>query len=336
MFKKISIYAYNLGVSNSPWTNVYGFARTLLALSLLLTLSLNDAKILFRPASGITEFPSCTNNISIFCIVPNDYLYLNIVKWVCVCLLILVASGWRPQITGIIHWYIAYSLQVSAMTIDGGEQVNAVLSLLLLPITLTDSRKWHWQAPIQKEIKSDKEIVKRIIAIVTFFVIRFQIAILYLHSTVAKVFNTEWIDGTAVYYYLADPMLGLPPLLYNLVQPILSSPFVVFATWGTLVLQICLFGALFVPEKHWNKFLIIALVFHESIAVMLGLISFSITMCGALILYLRPLDQEFKLLKKQNLTHSKNEPLNFNTMDKKSAVNESADIDRSVYTCRKI
>ncbi|HDR6821024.1 TPA: HTTM domain-containing protein [Bacillus thuringiensis] len=321
MFKKINSYAYNLGASNTPWTNVYGLARTLLALSLLLTLSLNDAQILFRPASGISEFPSCTKNISIFCLLPSDYIYLNIIRWVCVGLLLLVVSGWRPQITGIIHWFIAYSLQVSATTLDGGEQVNAVLSLLLLPITLTDSRKWHWQSPISTDINSSREIVKSIIAVVTFFVIRFQVAILYLHSTIAKLFNAEWVDGTAVYYYLADPMLGLPPLIYNLVKPILSSPLVVVATWGTLLLQICLFGALFAPRKYWNKFLILALVFHESIALMLGLVSFSVTMCGALILFLRPWDQEFKFIKKIALFHNKKEASS-ETRSTKLAVNK--------------
>lgn len=321
MFKKINTFAYNLGISNNPWTNVYGFARTLLALSLLLTLSLNNAEILFRPAAGIAEFPSCGNNISIFCLVPNEYVYLNIIRWICVILLLLVASGWRPRITGIIHWFIAYSLQVSAITVDGGEQVNAVLALLLLPITLTDSRKWHWQSPNPIEVNSEKEIFKSIIAIVTLFVIRFQIAILYLHSTIAKLFSAEWVDGTAVYYYLADPMLGLPPLLFNLVKPILSSPFVVVATWGTLLLQICLFGALFAPKKYWNKFLLLALVFHESIALMLGLISFSITMCGALILYLRPIEQEFNFSKIKGLIRPKNKSTNYTTSDKKTAVN---------------
>ncbi|PEJ17838.1 hypothetical protein CN887_29840 [Bacillus pseudomycoides] len=321
MFKKINSFAYNLGISNNPWTNVYGFARTLLALSLLLTLSLNNAEILFRPAAGITEFPSCRNNISIFCLVPNNYIYLNMIRWICVFLLLLVASGWRPRITGIIHWYVAYSLQVSAMIVDGGEQVNAVVSLLLIPITLTDSRKWHWQSFNPIEVNSEKEILKCIISTVTLFVIRFQIAILYLHSTVAKLFNAEWVDGTAVYYYLGDPILGLPPLLYDLVKPILSSPFVVVATWGTIILQMCLFGALFAPKKHWSKFLILALVFHESIAVMLGLISFSITMCGALILYLRPVEQEFNFSKIKGLSRSKNKMANYTTSNKKTSVN---------------
>lgn len=64
--------------------------------------------------------------------VPNDYMYLNIIKWLAIVLLIIIASGWRPRFTGIIHWWICYSLQNSALTLDGGEQVSAVITLLLI------------------------------------------------------------------------------------------------------------------------------------------------------------------------------------------------------------
>lgn len=298
MFKRIGLYAYRITVSSNPWTNVYGFARTLIALSMILTLSINPAETFFRPSSSSSEYPSCGNTFSLFCMVPNDYLYLNLIKWVAVILLLIVASGWRPRITGVVHWYIAYSFNVSALAIDGGEQVAVVLTLLLLPVTLTDSRKWHWQTYSCEDINTDKEVMKRIIAMVSFYAIRFQVAILYFHSTVAKLLNKEWVDGTAVYYYLNEPMLGLPSFLMNIVNPILSSGLVVIPTWGTILLQICLFGALFAPKKYWKYFLIAALLFHETIAVMLGLISFSIIMCAALILYLRPVESEFKFVKK--------------------------------------
>ena len=299
MFNKIGRYAIQLSVDNNPWTNVYGLARTILAIAMMMTLAFNDVSIFFRPISGRETFPLCEGAVSLFCTVPSDLTYLNVLRWVCVLVLLIVASGWRPRITAIFHLWIAYSMQVSAVTLDGGEQVNLVMTLLLLPIALTDSRKWHWtKVENNSDALPNNTINQRIIAIVSFHAIRFQIAILYLHSFIAKLFEETWIDGTAVYYFLQDPMVGLPPFLWNIVEPILTSSAVVIPTWGTLILQMFLFGAFFAPKRHWKYYLMAAMFLHELIAVMLGLISFSMSMSAALILYLIPFESNLDLLKK--------------------------------------
>ncbi|MFH6682314.1 hypothetical protein RI119_04800 [Bacillus amyloliquefaciens] len=86
---------------------------------------------------------SFSDTFSLFLLFP-DFRYIEIVKAVCICILILVVIGWRPRLTGFFHWWISYSFQNSAVTLDGGDQVAAVFTLLLLPLTLTDPRKWHW------------------------------------------------------------------------------------------------------------------------------------------------------------------------------------------------
>ncbi|MUK90366.1 hypothetical protein GMD78_18490 [Ornithinibacillus sp. L9] len=295
MFGNLGKGIYNYTLTFNPWTNVYGFSRSLLALATALTLVFNDINLLFKPSAGREYFPLCNNNISFFCIGPNDYFTLSVLKWIAIICLLVVASGWRPKFTGIIHWWISYSMNISATTIDGGEQVAAVITFLLIPITLTDRRKWHWQS-MEKEdtANSDKLIYSKIIALVSYNAIRVQVAIIYFHATVAKLFEETWLNGTAVYYYLNDPMLGLNPFLLTFINPILSSPLVVVATWGTLILQTLLFTALFSSKKYWRSFLIIALLLHEVIAVMFGLISFSLVMIGALVLYLRPLEDKFR------------------------------------------
>ncbi len=292
MFEKIGEFAYKWCAENNPWTNVYGLARTIIASSTALTLALNDTTTFFKPGAGVNTFPNCSENFSIFCTVPNEYMYLSLIKWLCVILLIVVASGWRPRITGVIHWWISYSVQVAAMTTDGGEQVAAVLTLLLIPITLTDSRKWHWNAE-ESSLVSSTDYYKRLIALVTIWVIRFQMAILYLNSTIAKLAEDDWINGTAVYYYIQDPMLGLPKFLLNILHPVISSSLIILPTWGTIILQFLLFAAFLAPKKIWKNILVAAILMHEVFALMLGLISFSMIMIGALILYLRPSEQAF-------------------------------------------
>ncbi|WP_127484403.1 sporulation-delaying protein SdpB family protein [Paenibacillus ehimensis] len=296
MFSKIGVTALHWASNINPWSNVYGLARSIMALSAAFTLAINDAKLLFRPASGLEQYPFCQGTVSFFCLLSSDYFELNLLRWVAVFLLLIVASGWRPRYTGLIHFWIAYSLNVSAITIDGGEQVHTVITALLLPVALTDSRKWHWIRENETPPLTELSLYKRITALVSLNAIRVQMAILYLHSTIAKLFEKTWIDGTAVYYFLNDPMLGLPPVIRELLKPVMTSELIVIPTWGTLLLQMSLVLSLLAPKRTWKYFLLAALCLHEMIALLLGLISFSLVMTGALILYLRPVEQEFKLL----------------------------------------
>ncbi|MGF9914579.1 sporulation-delaying protein SdpB family protein [Paenibacillus ehimensis] len=297
MLEKIGKYTLHTLSSVCPWTNVYGLARTLLAVSTLLTLLLNDATIFFRPAAGIADYPNCSYNLSIFCTVPNEYFYLNLIRWLCIGILLLVAIGWRPRITGVFHWWIAHSMQTSALTLDGGEQVSAVLTLLLLPLTLTDPRKWHWEKiDVQKQADHIQSgaVLPHIVALITIVAIRFQASILYLNAAVAKLKQEEWIDGTATYYFLNDSLLGMPPLLIKATEFVLNTSLVVVPTWGTFVAEILLFAALFVPKRYWSYFLYLGFALHGMIAIMIGLYSFSLIMFGLLILYLRPVEQEYR------------------------------------------
>ncbi|WP_328221354.1 sporulation-delaying protein SdpB family protein [Weizmannia sp. CD-2023] len=239
-------------------------------------------------------------------LVPADYFYLNVAKWIAIIILLITASGWRPRITGILHWWIAFSLQTSAVTLDGGEQVAQVLTFLMIPITLTDPRKWHWES-IKKYDHSIKALHARVVALVCFGCIRFQVSIIYFHAAVAKYFREEWIDGTALYYYLSDPMLGLPNFIKKFADPILTSPLVAFFTWGTTVLELFLFLGLFAKDKWKKPLLISGFILHGLIAIMLGLISFAIIMFAALILYLRPFDKEYKFGKGKFKFSSNNE-----------------------------
>lgn len=276
----------------SPLTNVYGLARTMIALAMAITFLLNDWSIFFRPVAGMGSTPFCSSIFSIYCIFPNNDFFLNISKWISFLILLIVASGWRPRYTGILHWWVCYSIQNSGITIDGGEQVATVITFLLIPITLLDSRKWHW-----KKSNNINNILSKIIIKSFFISIRLQVAIIYINAAVGRLKNPEWIDGTALYYYFNDPIIGVPPYFKQLLDPILTSWLVVIPTWGTTIVELLLFGSLFSPKESRKKLLILGLALHISIAILLGLITFSTIMCAALILYLYPIENSisFKL-----------------------------------------
>jgi antimicrobial peptide system SdpB family protein len=172
------------------------------------------------------------------------------------------------------------------MTMDGGEQVMMVLTLLLVPLTLTDSRKWHWQKQKTPNPLSNSYMIAFITGLCVYITIRIQVAIIYLNAAYAKTKGEHWVDGTAVYYFLQDTLLGIYDGWSTNILPIFDSPLVIIPTWGTIVLEFLLFAALFSQKKHWKWFLTLGLLFHFSIAVFIGLYSFVMVMFAGLILFL--------------------------------------------------
>lgn len=273
----------------SPWSNVYGVARTLIALGTCGTLTFSHTTTLFRPAVGVPEAPICEGmrQASLFCVMPSGWL--EVARWTAVLLLLLVASGWRPRVTGVVHWWVTVSLHWSGVLTDGGDQIAAILSLLMVPVTLTDGRRWHWDAPPETDTAA-----RRLIARSAWVALRAQVALVYFHACVGKFKVPEWVDGTALYYWLLDPGIGAPDWLARLMTPLLSSPLVALLTWSVLALELCLALGLVLGRESRRVLLPLGIAFHLGIAVFHGLISFVLIMFGALILLLRPFDTGFR------------------------------------------
>lgn len=302
MFRKLVANIISNLTRVNPWSNVYGLARTLLATSTLITLIFNDIDILFRPAHGIDMVPFCIGTVSqigLFCVFSNS---LFIAKIISILILILVAIGWRPMITGILHWWISFSFSSSALLIDGGDHVTTVLTFLLIPVTLTDKRKWHWLKVSSKGVQNYfSGESRKLIANFSFKLIRLQVAIIYLHAAVAKCSVPEWVNGTALYYWFTHPIFGMSTWIEPLVYPLLTNPFfVTISTWIVIALEFLLFAGLFMERKNYRYLLILGIAFHASIAVIHGLVSFFIAMIAALILFLQPVDAEFTFINFNN------------------------------------
>jgi antimicrobial peptide system SdpB family protein len=216
-----------------------------------------------------------------------------------VAVLVVVASGWRPRWTALPHWYVAHSFFSSGVLVDGGDQIAAILSMLLVPIALTDSRRWHWDRAEQISSPGTADIAKRLVALSCVTMIRLQVAGIYFHASVAKMSEQEWMNGTAVYYWFTDPMFGLAEPFRTWALPILASGFVVVLTWGPMILELFLFAGLIASRAAKRRLLVLGILFHAGIAAVHGLLSFALPMWGALILFLRPVDEEFPRLRRR-------------------------------------
>jgi len=189
-----------------PWTNVYGVARSLLAFGLLSQLLFNSLDVLFRPerfGTLVTAVPA--SRFSLFYLLSGSRTELELARWIAIVVLTVVASGWRPRFTSVLHWWIAFSFAITTAVPEGGDQIGAILALLLIPVCLTDSRSWHWQTTLLTT-NSAAEGIRSVVASSSLTVIRIQVALIYFWSGVAKLSTTEWADGTAVYYWLIHPV----------------------------------------------------------------------------------------------------------------------------------
>lgn len=282
--------------ATNPWTNVYGLARTLMASSLLLTLLFNGPQTLFHPAIGLGEGAICTpgtaSALGYYCMFDS----LEVARWVAIVLLAVIASGWRPRLTGIVHWWLTASVMWNAVLADGGEQVGTVLLLLLIPVTLTDPRKWHWQSLPQADEPGDALLAQRLVAMCSLVLVRIQMAVLYFHASAGKFKVDEWADGTVLYYWFTHPTYGLTEFRKELLWPIITNSTVLaLVTWSVLILEALLAAGLLVDRKYWRYFLVAGLLFHLGICLIHGIPSFVMVMFGGVILFYRPVDQVFRL-----------------------------------------
>lgn len=272
----------------NPWTNVYGLARSLLALGLLLTLLANANSTLLptidgRPVNTILDSLAGIYQYNFFLLFGPAYFPL--MKVLAMLILLLCVAGFSPRYTCLLHWWIASSFIVVSSAVDGGDQIAANLTMLLVPICLLDNRWNHWA---RTKDRRERPIAK-LIAFSSFWMIRLQVAVIYFHAATGKFTVTEWANGTAVYYWFNHTFFRMPDWLEVIVQPLLANAFVVSAvTWGAMLLELVLFLCLTLPEKRRRPFLYLGLSFHFSILIIHGLVSFFCSISAGLILFLYP------------------------------------------------
>jgi antimicrobial peptide system SdpB family protein len=218
--------------------------------------------------------------LSVYCIGGQP----NIARPLCVVVMLLVVSGWRPRVTGVLHAWIAVSVAAVITVPDSGDQLAANLALFLLPWTLFDRRRWHWQT----ERASADASAGAMIAASALVAVQVQVAVVYLHAAIAKFGVAEWVDGTAMYYFLRQPGFAAPSWILTVTDPIVrTAAGVLVLTWTPLVIEVMLGMAWALPPAVRLRLLLpVGLVFHVAIWLTMGLASFSLTMCSGLLFYL--------------------------------------------------
>ncbi len=265
------------------WNKMLGVARSSLALSLLLTLLFNTNEVLFTTGINNEVLPSLDKYpfLNLYALIEN----FTTVKVLSIIILMIVILGIYPRYTCVFHWWVTFSFFNTSLIIDGGDQINNILTLLLIPVCLTDQRRSHWSSP---KSDADSSFYAKTIAFFSFIIIELQIAFLYFQASVGKFKVPEWGNGTAVYYWFRHQSYGMNDTLYPLVISLLKNPFIIaYTTWGVLLFELFLCSCIFFKNTKIRKTAwYLGILFHFGIIVIHGLFSFFFAMLGALTLYL--------------------------------------------------
>jgi antimicrobial peptide system SdpB family protein len=287
-------------------TNVYGLSRTFIALGSLITLVFTNSNELFPDTVfEISQNVFKNSEWNLFYIFGKENMKVG---YFCgIIILLTVISGFFPQITCLFHTWVSYSIYKGSYIVEGGDQISAILTLLLIPICILDNRKNHWYKDSYFLYKTPDILLFFVIC--TTWVIRIQMSILYLDAGIEKINVPEWKDGTAIYYWFNHNLFGAPTFLKylfgSLFTNIITTPLI---NWGVICFEILLAFGLFMSKDAKKYLFLCAVIFHFFIFMVHGLPSFGCAMVGGLILYLLPLNKDIKIEKKSSI----NSFLNFN------------------------
>jgi antimicrobial peptide system SdpB family protein len=276
----------------NPFSITYGLGRTLIALSTLSVFLFNDISILYSEdaLNVISRSDLLINKINFFGIFGySNLIYAQLIG---ILIFVLVISGYMPQITGLLHFWVCFSFNNSAILLDGGEQIASIFTFLILPICLLDNRLNHWHKP------KKRNIFFNVIGHLFFAIISLQTSFIYLNAAVEKLYRiSEWKDGTALFYIFSNPMFGLPDFVQNALNFISQSKYILFLTWSVVLSHLLISYVLLLKRENKINIIFVGFFLHSGIAVLMGLYSFSLVMIGILVLYLVPFDY-FEKIKK--------------------------------------
>jgi antimicrobial peptide system SdpB family protein len=273
---------------NNVHTPRLALARFLLALGMLLTIISNKLSIVanhqytFMEGYTLRHGKGGSNAFAF----ADLYLYMppQIANLIVVLILLFVMSGFLPKISCLLHYLACFSFHNYFIILNGGDDITLNLSLLLIPLCLTDNRNNQWKHP--PELSQTSASSSNIVANLALIAIHLQAAWLYFDAFYPKMFTPQWLDGTALFYYTSHYRLGAPDWLRNIDEIITTTAFVRVLSWGALLLELILAFALLLPSRLKRKLFIPALCFHFLILIHFGLITFFIAIAGMLLLYL--------------------------------------------------
>lgn len=127
--------------------------------------------------------------------------------------------------------------------------------------------------------------------------LQLHLAAVYCQSVWAKLYCSEWLDGSAVYYCTRLVELNRFPVPFLFDYYWIMQLF----TWGTLLFEFSFFSLIWIKEFRY-PLLLVGLLFHLSIEYSMNIFLFEMVMMSTYILFVQPEDIEKAMSRLKDLT----------------------------------
>ncbi len=227
-----------------------GAGRTIIALAQLSVLLFTTPRALFVQVGDDTLGSKCDaypGFISAFCLgLPLPWATALVGLG-----LLIVASGFAPRYTAILHAWLSLSFTSVATLPDGGDVIAQGYTFLLIPVLLGDRRTWHWQKPSTSPRLAG-------VTWAGLWTLRLQMAFIYFDSSVSKFSVDAWHQGTAIYYVTRMEYFGSAGTFNALFHAVTAIPALALAlSWGTMIAELTLAASCSYPDhalRCWPGF----------------------------------------------------------------------------------
>jgi len=217
-------------------------------------------------------------------------VYFDAVYVAAIGVAVAVAVGYRSRLTVPLHWLAIWSLQERNQLLgDGGDNIMRIALLFLTlvntgaffsfdavrasrPAPARGPGRWGWRYAVRAFCERNRPAVAVIHNFGVLLVLA-QLSVLYFSTGLYKVMGELWQNGTAVYYILRVDEFSWPGA-----EAIYRNPYlVVLGTYGTVWFELMFLPSLF---NRWTRCatIIAGIVFHASIALVMGLVTFAWSM----------------------------------------------------------
>lgn len=193
-----------------------------------------------------------------------------------ICILFFLGVGGRMIAAAHYVFIISLFLRNPAL-LDGGDNLSYLVLLYLIPVNSTAVLAIRRTQP--KLGRAEVSVVLHNMGIV---LIAMQVFVLYLASAMYKIQGRLWQDGTALYYIWRVPEFSWPLVTDHLIR---YSWLIVMATYFAVLFQL-FFPVLIAIRETRVAAIFLAVLFHATIGITMGLTSFTIYMIATEAIFL--------------------------------------------------
>jgi antimicrobial peptide system SdpB family protein len=209
--------------------------------------------------------------------VPNSDRATNILLISAIAIAIVYAVGLCPAM---FSWLFALSsyIMISRERLDFDGGCNLLLLLAFLLCFTDSSRHLNIFRSFTTKESDLMRPIRNMIHNSAYFLINWQICMVYTWAAFYKLGGTEWRDGTALYYILQSEH-------FRLIEPFsryIAHNLILVAALNYLTLAFQIAFPLLMWNKQLKPYLVsTGIALHIGIATTMGLLSFSLTMVAA-------------------------------------------------------